>query len=524
MSLDHWLLVMISVILAIGALGMIGNIQLANFYRAALRLLHRYEQKTEYKTKDSDDLLQHISQEYAQHRLRGIEAVNTQAIIEKHVYAKEIRLLGLLRFPLSVVERLMQQFPSWVIILGLLGTFTGLTLALFSMQNTLLQFGHDTGGEMIRISTIVAAIAEPFKGMSVAFLTSIAGIGSAFILYLLQSGFLAKLGIGPNYLQYKQQFLTRCEAWLDHQVQLYVQEQKPKDTLERILDRFADKVKLSFTESVASFGKEILHLTERLNASIEGLENVVLQSGKLTTAFAEGTGKLTEFGHKLEHAMQQLFSHETQVAQRVHDVGKQLQLLQQEIKTWSQKSSDGQANLQRVVERSDQLLQQYSRKTEEWLQWHKQQGEELMRTVYDQLEEQGRRNAQQQEELFYRFQEKNDQYSRAAESFGQAVAHLERQWEDGLERFKREAANQWAQVLERAFQRQQQSHGGEKEMRDIARGLEAILHLLEREFEHLYRFAQEANQILHMLYEWGRSAMSHSRYVQDGTVVRERKY
>jgi hypothetical protein len=522
--------ILLGIILFIGFVGMIGNIQLAAFYRYWLKQLKEYERKSEFHLQsDSNHLIQEMVDEYTRHRSEGIEFMNTQAIIEQSVYSRQFNLFGFFRLPIGVVERIVQQLPSWTIILGLLGTFSGLTMALFAMQGTLLQLGADSGAEVISVSTIVASIAEPFKGMSFAFITSIAGIGMAFLLNVLHSGLLSKLGLGPSSSQSKQLFLTRCESFLDHHVQQIVQKQKPKDSMERLLDRLVEKVKESFDQSVSSFGHEVIKMTQKLEGSLIGLEKVVEQSVSFTEQFHQGTSQLGEFGKVLQVTIEKFQHHEEQVAGRIEQLSQQLKILQQELKQLTTKSTEGHQSLQKVVERSDQMLQQSMRKSEEMFKFFQSQSEEMQRRIHERFEEQQRINKQNQDEWQYRYQEKNDQFSRAAESFGQAVQNLERQWEDGLERFKRDAAGQWGQILEKYFGRQQGHNQTERELKEMVRELENIQHLLDREFQSMHRFSNDISQILINMYEWGRSQMSPQRRYEESDsnrspVVRERRY
>lgn len=509
--------VILGVIGVIGFVGFVGNIQLANNYQRWLQTLSDYETRTSYdEGANQQELIQNMVSEYINHRSEGIEFVNTQAIVEKKLYQQEMNLLGIFRLPIGVVERVLQHLPSWSIIVGLLGTFSGLTLALFAMQGTLLQLGTDTGAEIMTVSTIVAAIAEPFRGMSFAFITSIAGIGMAFMLHVLHSGFFSKVGIGPSYTQLKNLFLTRAESFLDHQVQNAVQKEKPKDSLERVLDRLVEKVKQSFDESVKDFGQEIIRMVNQLEQNLGGIERVVEQSAQFTASFEQGTQQLTQFGKVLEANINKFKKHEEQVAGQMAQLSKNMTAVGQSFKQLTDKNDHTHQALERVIERSDQLTQQIIRKNEEMNQFYQQHLEEVGRRFQESMGEQQRQYQQNQDEWFYRYQEKNDQFSRAAESFGQAVNHLERQWDDGLERFKRDLSGQMNQLFDKYFSRQ--SHGGhqDREMRELIRELEMIQHLLEREFQSIHRFSQDTQHILVSIYEWGRTQMgAGGRYPQE---------
>lgn len=482
MELGQGFYVLLGIIFFLGLMSLLGNIQLASFYRKKLTQLQEYERREQFN-EDSpryNKLMDEIISEYKKYRSQGIEQVNTQALMEHKVYQQQLPLLGILRLPVGVFERIIHQIPSWTIILGLLGTFTGLTMALFAMQHALLQLSSNPSAEMMTISTIITAISEPFKGMSFAFLTSIAGIGVAFFLHVFHSGLLAKMGLGPSYAHLKHLFLTRLENYLDHYVQLQVQSEKPKDHMERLLDRLVEKVRESFDQSVASFGQEIVKMTQKLEGSVQGLGQVIQQSQQFTEEFHQGTVQLQEFGQTLQSSISSFQTHEQQVAGRLEQLSKYIQSLQKELHQLSAKSLEGHKGLEKIVERSDQVIQQSMRKSEEMFKFFHQHNEEMQRRFQERFEEYQRQSQSNQEEWQYRYQEKSDQFSRAAEAFAHAIHHLEREWVQSLEKHLGRGP----------------SHQQDRELREVIRELEGIHHVLEREFQFLHRFSQEMTPVV----------------------------
>lgn len=472
-------------ILLLGLVSLVGNIQLVSFYRHKLAQLQAYEGKvtTDEVTSSYNRLMDEIINEYKLFRSQGIEQINTQALIEHKVYQQHLSLLGILRLPVGVFERIIYQIPSWTIILGLLGTFIGLTLALFAMQSTLFQFSTSSSTEIVSISTIIQAISEPFKGMSFAFLTSIAGIGVAFLIHVTHSGILSKLGLGSSYVHLKQLFFTRLESYLDHHVQLQVQTSKPQDYIERLLDRLVEKVKESFEQSVANFGNEIVLMTNKLEESVQGLREVIDNSAKFTAEFHQGTGELSAFGQTIKTAISTFQGNEQLVAGRIEQLTTHMKNWQRELQQLSSKNIEGQKSLERLVERSDQVIQQSLRKSEEMFRYFHELNEEVSRRFSERFDEYQRQNQAMQEDLHYR--------------------------------------------LEQSFRNQ---HAGQdRELRELIRGIEGIAHLLEREFQILHRFAGEMTHILDAMYEWNRSQVVHARkYTEEEAihtpVVRERRY
>lgn len=520
--------IFIGLILFLGFCSVIGNVQLYYFYRHLgdevdeLQGIDQSQDWSKWTRNTSKGLLQ-VMERYLHFRSSGVEWVNTQALMEEQLVQERIRFLGIFSLPVGVVERIVKQVPSWVMIMGLLGTFTGLTIALFSMQQTLFTFGTQSA-ELITVPMIIAAIAEPFQGMSLAFLTSITGVGTAFILYLLHSGFFGMLGIGPNFQQEKESFLSVFESFLDHDLQHFVQLQKPQDTWERILDRFADKVKDSFDQSVHQFGNSILRLTEGFEQQLGATKETMERVNQSVELFTHGTKEWYRFGSQLKDFSEQLQASEEQVAHQIGQLNTHLNTMQHEIQVWIERLHTGQTETKKILERSDQVLQLITKKHEEIFQNAKRQMEEALRHQASSLEEVLRREGSKQEEWHYRFQEKQDQMSRAAESFGQAVVHLQRVFEEGLERMKRDSQQQLQVLVERFVQRNQSGQG--QEWRELSREIAQVYHLLERELHGMQRNIQEGNQVLHALYEWGRGQTAKRYPAANGeaNLMRDARY
>jgi hypothetical protein len=148
-------------------------------------------------------------------------------------------------------------------------------------------------------------------------------------------------------------------------------------------------------------------------------------------------------------------------------------------------------------------------------QFFQQHTEEIQRRFQDSMAEERRQYQQQQDEWSFRYQERNDQFSRASESFWQAVQHLERQWQDGLERMKRELSSQMThtveQMLNQLLNQRQPSSNTDAELREVTRSIASIQHFLERELSHMHRYAQDMEQIMLGIYEGMRSQVAAAR-------------
>jgi methyl-accepting chemotaxis protein len=123
--------------------------------------------------------------------------INTQAIID-HNFQSHLR--GLL-----IGERLVKSCASLPIVLGLLGTFYGLTLSIGKLAT--LVSGDVTDASAITES-LTAGLTQALTGMSVAFSTSLFGILAAIVMTLL--------GVFWSVADRRTAVMAQIEAYLDN--------------------------------------------------------------------------------------------------------------------------------------------------------------------------------------------------------------------------------------------------------------------------------------------------------------------
>jgi hypothetical protein len=122
--------------------------------------------------------------------------VNTQAIIEDGFRAE----LG----PLLLVERFARAATGLVIILGLLGTFYGLTLSIGKLVHLV---SADPGAAADVTQAVTRGLSEALTGMAVAFSNSLVGIVSAVVLTVL--------GVVSNVTDQRTALMVQIETYLD---------------------------------------------------------------------------------------------------------------------------------------------------------------------------------------------------------------------------------------------------------------------------------------------------------------------
>lgn len=127
---------------------------------------------------------------------RSAMAVNTQAIIEDNFQAK-------LR-PLLLAERFVKAATGLVIILGLLGTFYGLTLSVGRLVDLV---SGDARATTDISQAMTSGLTRALMGMAVAFSNSLVGIGSAVVLTVL--------GVFSNATDRRIGLMVQIEAYLE---------------------------------------------------------------------------------------------------------------------------------------------------------------------------------------------------------------------------------------------------------------------------------------------------------------------
>ena len=155
--------------------------------------------------------------------------INTSAIVDKCIQRD---LKGLLSG-----ERFIKSSVSTMIILGLLGTFLGLTQSVSSLS-TFFQNGEDVNSVLQSAGN---GIMDAISGMGTAFSTSLVGVFCSIIITLT--------GLGSVAEESRMAMITDLEDYLDNTLySIVADEYSTKDTkiyvaVSRALDEFLDKLK-----------------------------------------------------------------------------------------------------------------------------------------------------------------------------------------------------------------------------------------------------------------------------------------
>ena len=143
----------------------------------------------------SHPVLRHIVRDATDAAMRSRE-INVQAIIDER-FQSDLR-------PMLLAERFIRSATGLVIILGLLGTFYGLTLSIGKIVHLV---GAETTGATDVAQGVSQGLTNALSGMAVAFSNSLVGILSAVILTVL--------GILSNVSDRRTAVMVQIETYLD---------------------------------------------------------------------------------------------------------------------------------------------------------------------------------------------------------------------------------------------------------------------------------------------------------------------
>ncbi|SHI66069.1 hypothetical protein SAMN05444373_100632 [Thermoclostridium caenicola] len=160
----------------------------------------------------SSDMLQWIAEEYREAAESGLSGINTLSIIQTGM---EVCLK-----PCLLAERFLKRTNSLLITTGLFGTFIGLTYAVGNMGDIMSSTNADTLMQETG-ADVLALLISSFKGMAVAFVTSLLGTGFSILFMVTSSLFSAAAA--------KELLITQLEEYLDIKVASEVMEQLRQD-------------------------------------------------------------------------------------------------------------------------------------------------------------------------------------------------------------------------------------------------------------------------------------------------------
>ncbi|MDA8211586.1 MAG: hypothetical protein M0021_06885 [Clostridia bacterium] len=234
-------------------------------------------------------LWQGVFEQYRLSAAKGNEQVNTGVLLEDAY--ESVKIVGR---PLEVdLERVARVCLSILLMLGLIGTFLGLTQSLFEIKGVLQQMGVDTLAKGDLLGQIIQRLLIPLQRMSTAFVTSLAGIGSAMILSV--TALILRVE------QRREAFFIEAEDFLDNE--LFPTLPRP-NSIQGAADVLGEKFQIlfaglskelagNFEQALNQMSAEMKELYRTLQGSLKEIAEVSTNLSQSGEAFAGGA-KLME--------------------------------------------------------------------------------------------------------------------------------------------------------------------------------------------------------------------------------------
>ncbi len=290
------------------------------------------------------EILQWVTEEYKAGLQSGIEAINSNAVMDMAVEAYlKLCVLG---------ESFLRKVNGLLITSGLFGTFLGLTAAIGNIGNMMAGTSAEALIQDSGINTFKMLFTS-FQGMSVAFITSLFGTGFS-ILFSLVMTFL-------NSGQAKKLFMTQLEEYLDIKLVAESTEDKVKQSLDRrdemnILSTVLSDSLTIFNHTVQNLQVELESLREfnkdfgqNLNQAATSVSTLCQSIDRQTEALSQSRTHLQGCSEELKSVVQEI----RQENRRMENMGRTFAELNQKLE---ESTLDRKLFLKVVTEIPDKLL------------------------------------------------------------------------------------------------------------------------------------------------------------------------
>jgi len=232
-------------------------------------------------------VLSDIVEDYKTISLASKGEINTQAIVEKNL---SIKLRGL-----GLGERFVKNSVSLMVVLGLLGTFYGLTMSVGRLVELLGTSGNSD--ILVSMDSVVTGLISSVRGMAVAFSTSLAGVGGSIVITVL--------GIVINIEESRQSLMVQLEDYLDNTVEQELLPKKESElsrisrVIESSFDGFSSRVEDILRSTVLDFSDKLAAASSNIENSARCLDETIIKFEKALSVFSSNTRDFSEFNHNL---------------------------------------------------------------------------------------------------------------------------------------------------------------------------------------------------------------------------------
>lgn len=275
------------VLIFIGAL--ISLIKIKRRYRQLVQDIeeetHRKKQYFEYAINNS------LVKDFKYAINQRINEVNTAAVVDKHLNAY--------LYKTHMAERFVAKAPGMMIVLGIVGTFFGLTLSIAELVQ-LLESPDMIMGE---VSNITGGLMDAINGMAIAFITSLFGIVSSIFFNILF------VFVGPE--ESKNHYVCSAEEYLDNHLghrstDLTFIDERGRTPLEIAFEELGERLSSELQSVSESMSYKLTVASKSMEETSISLEKGLKSFDDSIDKFSKNTGDFMEFNHQLKNNIQRM--------------------------------------------------------------------------------------------------------------------------------------------------------------------------------------------------------------------------
>lgn len=333
--------------------------------------LNRVRQHIKQTNEMTIEPLQSIREQFIEQQ--KVETVDVETFVQER-----FSNWRLFQMPVINLIKLTQMTVSVFILLGVLGTFIGLTISLGSVS---------ASGDQL-----VENIAVVLSGIDVAFYTSIVGMGFSLIMTILLKILNTEYMITDIMLmtetnligeekQGMSRLITVSETINESILELQVTHEQ---SLQGIIEAFSGFK--NYTEGLQQSAKDLASFNDGLSENLTDFQSLFAEVRTVTDGFSKGTAELNKNFEHLFSFFQRADQHNEQVIELFENTheniketsAKQIESLEtfegsiEDLKSFTSSIVDEQGDirteLQRVFQQSEQLVEKMSTHNREFKQ------------------------------------------------------------------------------------------------------------------------------------------------------------
>ena len=238
-----------------------------------------------------------------------INEVNTPAIVDKHLnaYLKKTH----------TAERFVARAPGLMIVLGIVGTFFGLTLSIAELVDLL---GSSSAALVGDVTMITSGLMESINGMAVAFVTSLFGI-AASILFTTTSIFVGATEEKAHYVAMAEEYLDNVLGHRSSDLTLI--DEHGRTPLEIAFEDLGERLSGELQAVSESISYKLSMASSSMKDTAQVIEKSLTAFDASVEKFSQNTRDFSEFNHHLKNNIQRMSLAFDDFATHLKDEGKE---------------------------------------------------------------------------------------------------------------------------------------------------------------------------------------------------------